>query len=494
MDDSDMTFDGLSDFIGALERAGELKRVSAPVDTNLEIAEILRRAMYERKQALLFENVKGYDVPVAGNLFGSEKRMRIALEINGDDSGYYSGFEDLGKRMTELLSMDMPATLMDKIRSLPKLAELTGFAPKIVSKGAVSEVVETGNPSLSFIPALKSWPKDAGKFITFGFAITKNPETRQRNMGVYRMQIVDEKTTLMHWQIHKRGSLHHKMNQQRGVRTEVAVVIGADPATVYSAVAPVPEGLDKMLFSGIMRKKGLELVKCQTIDLEVPANSEIVLEGYVDPKETKPEGPFGDHFGYYIPVDEYPVFHLTGVMRRAKPIYLTTVVGKPVLEDAYLGKVIERAFLPLIQVLQPEVVDIDFPSAGCFQGMAIVSIKKMYPGQARKVMLGLWSLGQLMLTKMIIVLDEDVNIHDMDQVMWAVTTRTDPAKDLLIIDRLPADSLDASSSLLNLGSKVGIDATTKSKEEGYDLDSQEVVTPDAETVSLVTKRWKEYGL
>ena len=493
-----MTFAGLSDFIDDLEHAGELKRVTAQVDPNLEIAEILRRGMYESKSALLFENVKGYDIPIAGNLFGSERRMRIALGLSNVDgtnnSGYYSGFDDLGKRITDLLSMDMPSSLFDKIRTLPKLAELAGFAPKVVSRGPVCEVVETKNPSLSFIPALKSWPKDAGRFITLGFAITRNPETKLRNMGVYRLQIIDEKTTLMHWQIHKRGSLHYKMNQQKGVRTEVAVVIGADPATVYSAVAPVPEGLDKMLFSGIMRKKGMELVKCQTVDLEVPANSEIVLEGYVDPTETRLEGPFGDHLGYYTQAEEYPVFHVTAVMRKEKPIYLTTVVGKPILEDAYIGKVIERTFLPLIKVFHPEIVDIDFPSAGCFQGMVIVSIKKMYPGQARKVMLGLWSMGQLMLTKIVIVLDEDVNIHDMDQVIWAVTTRADPARDFVIIDKLPTDTLDLSSSLLNLGSKFGIDATVKSRDEGYDREWQEVVSPDSETASLVTNRWKEYGI
>ena len=379
-----MTFDGISDFIDALELEGELKRVRAPVDPNLEIAEILRRGMYGRKSALLFENVKGYDIPVAGNLFGSEKRMRIALGITEEDSGYYTGFEDLGKRITDFLSMEMPTSLFDKIRSLPKLSELTGFAPKIVSKGEVNEIVETKDPSLAFLPVLKSWPKDAGKFITMGFAITKNPDTKLRNMGVYRMQIIDEKTALMHWQIHKRGALHYKMNQESGVRTEVAVVIGADSATVYSAVAPVPEGLDKMLFSGIMRKKGLELVKCQTIDLEVPANSEIVLEGYVDPTETRVEGPFGDHFGYYTPAEEYPVFHLTAVMRRAKPIYLATVVGKPVLEDAYIGKAVERSFLPLIKVFHPEIVDIDFPAAGCFQGMVIACDQENVPRTGEK--------------------------------------------------------------------------------------------------------------
>jgi len=308
------------------------------------------------------------------------------------------------------------------------------------------------------------------------------------------MQLYDDRTAAMHWQIHKRGAMHFKRMAEQGKRIEVAVIIGADPATVYTGVAPVPEGLDKYLFAGIMRRKGVELVKCQTVDLEVPAQSEIVLEGYVDPKDIRMEGPFGDHTGYYTPPEPYPTFHLTGVMRKQNPTYLTTVVGKPILEDAYLGKVIERSFIPLIQVLQPEVVDISFPAAGWFQGLAIVSMKKRYPGQAKKVMFGLWGTGQLALTKMLVIVDEDVNIHDINDVIWAVTTRTDPARDILILDRVPTDTLDPSSPILNLGSKIGIDATTKSKEEGFEGEWQEQAKPDEKTSELVSTKWKEYGI
>jgi 4-hydroxy-3-polyprenylbenzoate decarboxylase len=481
-----MPFNDLKEFIVALENAGELKRVKTRVSVDLEIAEVLRRVMYQNGPAVLFEDVDGYDMPVAGNLFGSQKRMQIALEEEN--------FEKLGTRITDLMNMEIPTGLLDKVKSLPKLAELSGFSPRIVKSGPVKEVVETDNPSLGILPALKTWPKDAGRFITFGLTVTKNPDTGVRNFGVYRMQLYDERTAAMHWQIHKRGAQHCKMMAEQGKRIQAAVVIGADPATVYSGVAPVPEGLDKFLFAGMMRRKGVELVKCETVDLEVPAQSEIVLEGYVDPKDIRAEGPFGDHTGYYTPPEPYPTFHVTGIMRRANPTYLTTVVGKPILEDAYLGKVIERSFLPLIQVLQPEVTDIAFPAAGWFQGLAVASIKKRYPGQARKVMFGLWGTGQLSLTKMLIIVDEDVNIHDMNDVLWAVTTRTDPSRDILIVDRAPTDTLDPASPLLNLGSKMGVDATVKSKDEGFTREWQEAVASDERTRNLVSNRWKEYGI
>jgi len=284
------------------------------------------------------------------------------------------------------------------------------------------------------------------------------------------------------------------MMAEEGKRTEVAVVIGADPATIFSGVAPVPEGLDKLMFAGIMRKRGIELVKCQTIDLDVPAHSEIVLEGYVDPQDLRTEGPFGDHTGYYTPPELFPTFHLTGIMHREDPIYLTTVVGKPILEDAYIGKVIERSFLPLIRTLQPEVVDINFPASGWFQGLLIVSIKKRYPGQAKKVMLGLWGIGQIMLTKMIIVVDHDVNVHDMNEIIWTVTTRTDPAHDIIILDNVPTDTLDPTSPRTNLGSKLGIDATQKTREEGYQREIQELVKSDDETKKLVDSKWSGYGI
>lgn len=482
---SELPFECLGEYVEALERAGELLRIKTQVNTNLEIAEILRRVMYRNGPALIFENVEGYKMPIAGNFFGSEKRMRIALEEDN--------FENLGNRISDLLNTEIPSGLVDKVKSLPRLAEISSFSPRIVKRGPVMDFKESDNPSLSFLPALKAWPKDAGRFITLGLTLTRNPDTQIRNLGVYRMQIFDDRTAAMHWQIHKRGAQHFKIMAEQGKRTEVAVVIGADPATVYSAIAPVPEGFDKLLFAGIMRKRGVELVKCQTVDLEVPAQSEIVLEGYVDPDDLRIEGSFGDHTGYYTPPESFPTFHLTGIMHREKPIYLTTVVGKPVLEDAYIGKVIERSFLPLIRTLQPEVVDINFPAAGWFQGLLIISIKKRYPGQAKKVMLGLWGTGQIMLTKMIIVVDHDVNIHDVNEVLWAVTTRTDPAHDIIILDNVPTDTLDPTAIRPNFGSKLGIDATVKSREEGFSRESQEIAEVDAETSEYVSKKWTQYA-
>ncbi len=299
----------------------------------------------------------------------------------------------------------------------------------------------------------------------------------------------------MHWQTHKRGAEHYKMiKEQNKKKIEVAIVIGADPATVFSAVAPVPEGMDKYLFSGIIRKKGVKLVKCKTTenDLEVPANAEIVLEGYIDPNDIRMEGPFGDHTGYYTPAEPFPTFTLTGIMRRNSPVYLTTVVGKPVLEDAYLGKVIERSFLPLIQMFHPEVVDFSMPPAGWFQGLAIISIKKHYPGQAKKVMMGLWGMGQLSLTKMFIVVDSDINVHDIHDVIWALTTRADPARDTVIINNSPTDTLDPASPLVNFGSKLGIDATTKWREEGYMREIQQLAVADEETRAVVDNKWDKY--
>ncbi|MDG6933938.1 MAG: menaquinone biosynthesis decarboxylase [Nitrososphaerota archaeon] len=481
-----MPYESLRDFLATLENKGELVHVKAQVSAELEIAEILRRVMTNGGPALLFDNVQGYNMPVAANLFGSENRMKLALEV--DD------FTKLGTRVTDLLSTPIPSGMLDRIKSLPRLAELTGYAPKMEKKGPVSEVIETANPKLNFLPALKSWPNDAGPFITFGMVVTKNPETGTRNLGVYRMQVYDEKTAGMHWQIHKRGALHYKMLAEKGRKIEAAVVIGSDPGTIYSSVAPVPEGLDKFLYAGMVRGRGVPLIKCNTVDLEVPSNAEIVLEGYVDPSDIRTEGPFGDHTGYYTEPAPYPTFHLTGVMRRSDPIYLATIVGKPVLEDAYIGKAVEKAFLPLMKFLQPEIVDVNFPSSGWFQGIAIVSIKKRYPGQAKKVMMGLWGTGQLSLTKILVVVDSDVNVHSLDDVIWAVTTRADPARDILLIPNVPTDTLDPASPLQDLGSKMGIDATLKGPEEGHTRRSLELILPDEKTKALVTNRWSEYGL
>jgi len=488
------------ELIAELEKNGELKRVKTEVDSDLEIAvkrvktevdsdleiaEILRREMYSKGSAILFENVKGYDMPVLGNAFGSIKRLEIALEM--------TDFTEIGQRIADMTKMDIPSGLLNKIKKLPELSKMASSFPKAEASGPVTEITSS-DASFDDLPILKSWPNDAGRFITLGLVATKHPETGIRNLGVYRMQIIDKTHALMHWQKHKRGAHHGDISKEKGEKISVAIIIGGEPATIFSSIAPVPEGLDKYLFAGITRKEGIKTVKCKTIDLDVPANAEIVLEGYVDPEDIRDEGPFGDHTGYYTPVEPFPTFTLTGIMRRKDPIYVTTVVGKPVLEDAYIGKVIERSFLPLIQMLQPEVVDYSMPSAGWFQGLAIISIKKRYPGQAKKVMMGLWGMGQLSLTKTFVVVDDDINVHDMNEVIWAITTRADAARDTIIINNTPTDTLDPASPLVNQGSKMGIDATQKTKEEGYEREIQQLVKVDDKTKNLVDSKWSEYGL
>jgi len=480
-----MPINDIRELIQVLENANELKRIKAEVDADLEIAEILRRTMYQNGPALLFENVKGYDIPILGNAFGSMKRLELALETRD--------FTEIGKRITDITKMEIPKGVFNKIKKLPELSKMSESFPNLEKSGPITEVIDE-SPTFGKIPILKTWKGDAGKFITFGLTATKHPETGVRNLGVYRIQIIDDTHALMHWQKHKRGAQHEIISKKTNNRIETAIIIGGEPATIFSAVAPVPEGLDKYLFAGITRKKGISTVKCKTIDIDVPANAEIVLEGYVDSSDIRDEGPFGDHTGYYTPKEPYPTFTLTGIMQRKNPIYLTTVVGKPILEDAYIGKVIERSFLPLIQMFHPEVVDFDMPSAGWFQGMAIISIKKTYPGQAKKVMMGLWGMGQLALTKMFVVVDDDVNVHDINDVIWAITTRTDAARDITIIDRTPTDTLDPASPLVNLGSKLGIDATQKTLAEGFEREIQEKVQVDDETKNLVDSKWADYGI
>ncbi len=480
-----MPIEDIHEFIIELEKKGELKRVKTEVDSNLEIAEILRRGMYSDGPAILFENVKNYDMPVLGNAFGSIKRLEIGLEM--------TDFTEIGQRIVDMTKMDMPSGFLNKIKKLPELSKMADSFPKLESSGKVTEIT-SNSATFDDIPILKSWPNDAGRFITLGLVATKHPETGVRNLGVYRIQILDSTHALMHWQRHKRGAQHGDISKERGEKIPAAIIIGCEPSTIFSSIAPVPEGLDKYLFAGITRKKGIKTVKCKTIDLEVPANAEIVLEGYVDPQDIRNEGPFGDHTGYYTPVEPYPTFTLTGIMRRKNPVYVTTVVGKPVLEDAYIGKVIERSFLPLIRMFHPEVVDFSMPAAGWFQGFAIISIKKRYPGQAKKVMMGLWGMGQLALTKMFVVVDEDINVHDINDVIWAITTRADAARDTTIINNTPTDTLDPASPLVNLGSKLGIDATQKTREEGYLREIQQIVKVDMDTKNLVDSKWSSYEL
>lgn len=480
-----MPIEDISELVEKLEKTGELKRVKTQVDSNLEVSEILSRVMYSNGPAILFENVKDFDMPILANAFGSLRRLEIGLEMQD--------FTEIGQRIVDMTRMEMPTGIFDKLRKLPELSKMADIAPKLQKSGPVTEVIEE-SPTFDKIPILKTWPKDAGRFITFGLIATKHPETNVRNLGVYRMQVIDSTHALMHWQKHKRGAHHYDIKKDSGSKIEAAVIIGSDPATVFSAVAPVPEGLDKYVFAGITRKTGIKTVKCRTVDLEVPANAEIILEGHVDPSDIRMEGPFGDHTGYYTPPEPYPVFTLTGIMRRQKPIYLTTIVGKPILEDAYIGKVIERSFLPLIRMFHPEVVDFAMPASGWFQGMAIISIKKRYPGQAKKVMMGLWGMGQLALTKFFVVVDEDVNVHDLNDVVWAITTRSDASRDTVIINNTPTDTLDPASPLVNLGSKLGIDATQKTKEEGYQREIQELVKSDESTKKIVDSKWSSYGI
>jgi len=480
-----VTIESIQHFIDELEKAGELKRVKTEVDTNLEIAEILRRVSYTNGPAVLFENVRNYEIPVLGNALGSIKRLEIGLETKD--------FSEIGQRIADMTKMEIPSGVFNKIRKLPELSKMSESFPKLEKSGPVTDIINN-SPTFDKIPILKSWPKDAGKFITFGLVATKHPETGVRNLGVYRIQIIDDTHALMHWQKHKRGAAHHDLLKEKNNKIEAAIIIGGEPATVFSAVAPVPEGLDKYLFAGITRKKGIKTVKCKTIDLEVPANAEIVFEGYVDAMDVRGEGPFGDHTGYYTPKEPFPTFTLTGIMQRKNPVYLTTVVGKPILEDAYIGKVIERSFLPLIKMLHPEVIDFSMPPAGWFQGLAIVSIKKRYPGQAKKVMMGLWGMGQLALTKIIVVVDSNVNVHNVNEVIWAITTRSDAARDTIIINNTPTDTLDPASPKVNLGSKLGIDATQKTLEEGFEREIQEEVKVDESTKEMVDSKWSNYGI
>lgn len=478
-----MAYPDLHAFINKLESRGLLNRVSVEVDAHLEITEITDRVSKQGGPALLFENVKGYQMPVLTNAFGSIERMQLALETDSLDA--------IGDELISIIQPEeLPVTLMDKIKTLPKLARLSSFLPKHVRTGPCKEVIVKDNPSLAELPVLHCWPEDGGPFITLPLVFTKDPETGRRNVGMYRMQVFDERTTGMHWHVHKDAAEHYLKNNSR---MPVAVAIGADPATIYAATAPLPGGIDEILLSGFLRKEPVELVKCETVDLEVPARAEIILEGYVDLNETRLEGPFGDHTGYYSLADHYPVFHLTCITRRKNPVYPATIVGRPPMEDAYLGKATERIFLPLMRMQLPEIVDMNMPPEGVFHNCVIVSIKKRYPGQAKKVMCALWGLGLMMLAKLIIVVDAEVDAQNVSEVMWRVFNNTDPRRDVMIVDG-PLDALDHSSPLPHYGSKMGIDATTKWKEEGHTRQWPGDIVMTPEIKGLVDRKWQSYGL
>lgn len=480
-----MAYRDLREFIKVLEDKGLLHRVKVEVDPVLEIAEITDRMCKSPNggKALFFEKVRGSSIPVVTNIFGSFERMCLALEVESLD--------DIGKRIEKLLNQTPPKSFKEKIKAVFELIEVSKYLPKRVNKAPCQEIVNH-EPDLNKLPILKTWPKDGGRFITFPMVFTRDPETGKQNCGMYRMHVYDEKTTGMHWHIHKDGATHYRKYKELGQRMPVAVAIGSDPAVIYSSTAPLPYGIDEMVFAGFLRRSPVEMVKCVTCDIEVPANAEIVLEGYVEPDELRDEGPFGDHTGFYSPVDKFPVFHVTCITHRKDPIYPATVVGKPPMEDCYMGKATERIFLPLLRMQFPEIVDMNLPMEGVFHNAAIVSIKKQYPGHGKKVIHGLWGMGQMMFSKLIIVVDEDVNVQDLSTTAWKVLNNVDWRRDVIISEG-PVDELDHSASFPRFGGKMGIDATRKTREEGMMRDWPEEITQAEEIKELVTKRWREYG-
>ena len=575
-----MPFDDLRQWMAALDRAGELKRIHTEVDPILEIAEITDRVskMHTWGQssaavrpgdarqpsiatpqqnpggpALLFQNVKGYPgSQLLINQFGSERRMKLALGVNSLD--------EVADRIRAFMDVKSPQGFLDKLKMLPLLAEAGKFFPRTVPTGPCKEVIKRDDFSLLDFPILQCWPQDAGRFITLPCVTTRDPKSGKRNLGMYRMQIFDDRTAGMHWQRQKIGAEHYREAMRRaaaktepgtgtdrvatdragtaapghlvgqnpaahhsnqdarsavdimarssggsvladgdrpGGRMDVAVAIGTDPAVTFSAIVPAPPDVEEYLIAGFLRGAPVDLVKCETVDLEVPATSEMVLEGYVQLDELRTEGPFGDHTGFYSLEDLYPVFHVTCITHRKDPIYATTIVGKPPQEDAYMGKAVERIFLPLMKLTIPELVDINLPVEGIFHNLMIVAIRKSYPGQARKVMNAIWSLGQAMFTKCVIVVDEDVNVQDLGEVTLKVLNHIDPERDIQFTLG-PVDSLDHSSRLPNYGSKMGIDATRKWASEGFTRPWPDEIVMDAKTRAVVDRKWKalakEFGM
>ncbi len=482
-----MGYRDLRDFIHKLEEEGELKRIRAEVDPVLEITEITHRVTRAGGPALFFERPKGSRIPLVINLLGSERRMNLALEVER--------VEEVAARIQSFLDFQSPQGLLDKLKMLPKLAELGSFFPKTVRSGACKEVVRKENFSLFEFPILKCWPKDGGRYITWPLVITKNPETGKRNVGVYRMQVFDEHTTAMHWQTQKHGAEHFRLARSRlgQGRIEVAVAIGADPMTCLAGVLPIPPDMDEMMFAGFLRREPVEMVACETLGLEVPANAEIILEGHVDLNEFRTEGPFGDHTGFYSLEGEYPVFHVNCITHRRDPVYLTTIVGPPPQEDFFMGHAIERIFLPVMKMQYPEIVDIAMPAEGIFNNLMIVAIRKSYPGHARKIMNAIWSLGQAMFTKVLVVVDHDVNVQNFREVVWKTLCALDPERDVQMVLG-PVDTLDHAARMQDFGSKMGIDATRKWATEGFQRPWPDEIVMDRETKARVDALWDELGL
>ena len=488
-----MAYKDLRDFVARLEREKELKRLAVEADVDLEITEITDRISKQNGPALLFERPCSakdgvrYSMPLLINMLGSKRRVELAHEVES--------LEDVAHRLELLLEMKPPEGFLDKVRLLPKLAELGSFLPKTVSRGPVKEVIEKENASLAQFPVVKCWPQDGGRFVTFPIVVTRSPKTGRRNVGCYRMQVYDERTTGMHWQIHKGGAEHFRWLERegKGRRMDVAVAVGSDPITMLAGVLPLPEDLDEFLFAGFLRQEPVELVKCETVDLEVPANAEIVLEGYVDLDDIRVEGPFGDHTGYYSLEDKFPAFHITCITRRRDPIYVSTIVGAPPMEDYWMGYAVERLFLPLIRKQMPEIVDMHMPAEGVFHNLMIVSIRKSYPGHARKVMNAVWGLPGAMFTKCLVVVDHDVDVHNAREVAWKALNHIDPERDVQFTLG-PVDQLEHASRLPNFGSKMGIDATHKWPSEGFTRPWPDEIVMDPQVKKKINEMWAKLGL
>jgi len=484
-----MIFNDLREFLNHLESKNLLKRVRVQVDANLEIAGIMDRLVKKGGPAVLFENVKGYAMPVVANLFGTQERVALGLGIDENE------FIEIGKWLAYLQRPKPPEGLWEAIKSIPSFGKILTLGPKTIKNAPCQDVILQGDDvDLSKFPIIKCWPEDAAPLITWPLVITQSPDASQTNIGVYRMQYLDKNRAIMRWLKHRGGAHHQRLWQEKGQTMPVAVVIGCEPATTIAAVTPVPEDVSEFLFAGILRKKAIELVECKTIPLKVPATAEIVLEGEIRHDDTAMEGPFGDHTGYYNSAEPFPVFHIKCITHRKIPLYLTTITGRPPKEDAIIGMALNKMFLPSLQLQFPEVVDFSLPMEAVSYRIAVVSIKKQFPGHARRIMMGIWGmLKQFMYVKYIIVVDDDINVHDWNDVVWAISTRVDPKRDVMIIEDTPIDYLDFSSPVAELGSKMGIDATMKKSPE-VNREWGKKIEADKAIENLINKRWKEYGI
>lgn len=484
-----MLYKDLREFIADLEKDGLLKRITTEVDSHLEMSEIMERVIKSGGPALLFENPKGSDMPVLANLYGTRERVGRALGVSEDE------FYTIGEYIAELQNIKPKEGMMEKLKQIPFFARAATLGPKTASSGVCQEVVLKGSDvDLDKFPITFCWPEDAAPLVTWPLVVTQSPEGGPQNVGVYRMQKIGKDKLIMRWLTHRGGAKHHREWLKTGKPMPVSIAIGCEPATTIAAVTPLPEYLSEFNFAGVLRKKPIELVKCLTNDLKVPSTSEIILEGEIVPGEESMEGPYGDHTGYYNPAEPFPVFKINAITHRKNPIYLTTITGRPPKEDAIIGTVLNNIYLPSLKVQFPEVVDFSLPMEAVSYRIAVISIKKEYPGHAKRIMLGFWGiLKQFLYVKYVIVVDEDIDVHNWDDVVWALATRVDPARDSFTIEDTPIDYLDFSSPKDSLGSKMGIDATNKigsevTREWGTKIEMTE------EIKDLVTKKWKDYGI